>query len=766
MLVLHFKIIETMRRVAFICFWVSLTAITIAAQEKFWTRHYNSDNGGLNEYVYGLRQDSLGLLWIYTHGGLYSFDGNRFVCHSDSAIRPISGFHWQPQTDREKEALQMMRSRLRDNSNDKIRCSLTDRDGNLWIGTNSGLWMMEGRCMPFRHLFMNEEVLCLFRSRSGQLWMTTRTGIVCMLDNDLKPVSYLTDSGNWSSSPQKFGSVVMHITESKDGSLWLSARYDGLIRLTPRAGAAGGFDILRLQDDGTNDGGLHALVNVYSTSFDESNRLWAMDLKSGVTLLTSKEGRQQTVNLNTLLGRQGQAEWSRRFRCILKLTPDTWLLGSDDGMYMTHPSQWSSNKAAQYQKFVHIHGDKTSLGGNAVQTMCCDRKGNVYIGTSGGGLSVTRSANFSHGSATFRVMRKKTENIPSDVIYALTEDNKGRIWGFCENGFFMVTQDPQNGRQLENLTISPFTLRNDGEWPRMSIGNALLLKDGRILKGTLNGLICVNTDSLCVRSTKHPIYTEVQYKKADGQDEAVAMADTVKLPIGTHSFTLYCSILDFARNTDFVYAYRIVGKDSSWKYSYSSSIPFEKLPSGYSVIEVRATNGDGFWCGGKCRVAVYIAPQYSRLLFLIPFILAACGLCFYIVSKKRRKKPTQHEQFLEEIPTKNIVLESFRQDVRKIILAHIGESAFKADDLAKALGISRNSLTTRVKEAYGSTPTDVITNYRVQAATELLTQTELTISEIAYRVGFNDPKYFSRVYRKMTGISPTEARINNKCKPE
>ena len=74
------------------------------------------------------------------------------------------------------------------------------------------------------------------------------------------------------------------------------------------------------------------------------------------------------------------------------------------------------------------------------------------------------------------------------------------------------------------------------------------------------------------------------------------------------------------------------------------------------------------------------------------------------------------------------------------------------------MGMSKNMLTSKIKSVYGILPVELMNRVRVQAATELLTQTELTISEIAYRVGFNDPKYFSRVYKKMTDISPTEAR--------
>ena len=92
------------------------------------------------------------------------------------------------------------------------------------------------------------------------------------------------------------------------------------------------------------------------------------------------------------------------------------------------------------------------------------------------------------------------------------------------------------------------------------------------------------------------------------------------------------------------------------------------------------------------------------------------------------------------------------------IKKHLDDSEFGTDQLAKELGISKTTLLSRIKSAYGTVPSEVISRVRIQAATELLEKTELTISEIAYRIGFNDPKYFSRVYKKITGKSPSEIR--------
>ena len=72
-----------MKRTTFLILLFSylFSAGTILAQQTPWIRHYDRNNGGVNENIYDLRQDKFGLIWITTYGGLYSYDGQRFVFH-------------------------------------------------------------------------------------------------------------------------------------------------------------------------------------------------------------------------------------------------------------------------------------------------------------------------------------------------------------------------------------------------------------------------------------------------------------------------------------------------------------------------------------------------------------------------------------------------------------------------------------------------------------------------------------------------------------
>lgn len=80
------------------------------------------------------------------------------------------------------------------------------------------------------------------------------------------------------------------------------------------------------------------------------------------------------------------------------------------------------------------------------------------------------------------------------------------------------------------------------------------------------------------------------------------------------------------------------------------------------------------------------------------------------------------------------------------------------EDIARAAAISRSLLERKFRDAFGRSPWDHVTQLRLRKAEQLLSQTSLSIAEIAERSGFGAPEYFSAAFRKLTGSSPRSAR--------
>ena len=84
------------------------------------------------------------------------------------------------------------------------------------------------------------------------------------------------------------------------------------------------------------------------------------------------------------------------------------------------------------------------------------------------------------------------------------------------------------------------------------------------------------------------------------------------------------------------------------------------------------------------------------------------------------------------------------------------------DEIATRLNITPEYLGTQFHKDTGTTFSAYIKNYRISKAKELLVGTSLKLYEIADRVGYSDPKYFSKVFREMTGQLPAEYRKTSK----
>jgi AraC-like DNA-binding protein/CheY-like chemotaxis protein len=80
------------------------------------------------------------------------------------------------------------------------------------------------------------------------------------------------------------------------------------------------------------------------------------------------------------------------------------------------------------------------------------------------------------------------------------------------------------------------------------------------------------------------------------------------------------------------------------------------------------------------------------------------------------------------------------------------------EEVAAGIGVNEDYLTRVFSREIGISPWDYLNRYRIFRAKELLIQTDKSISQIARQVGFSDPAYFSRVFRKLTGVSPSGYR--------
>ncbi|MEO0338625.1 MAG: ATP-binding protein, partial [Bacteroidota bacterium] len=127
-----------------------------------------------------------------------------------------------------------------------------------------------------------------------------------------------------------------------------------------------------------------------------------------------------------------------------------------------------------------------------------------------------------------------------------------------------------------------------------------------------------------------------------------------------------------------------------------------------------------------------------------------------------RARKTMREKFVRvmNLEPKEITVtsadEAFMERAMEIAEKHIGNPNFTAEQFAYEIAVSRALLFTKIKALTNQTPNNFIKTLRMKRAAQLLGQQKLNVSEVAYRVGFKDTRYFSKCFQKQFSQTPSE----------
>ena len=125
--------------------------------------------------------------------------------------------------------------------------------------------------------------------------------------------------------------------------------------------------------------------------------------------------------------------------------------------------------------------------------------------------------------------------------------------------------------------------------------------------------------------------------------------------------------------------------------------------------------------------------------------------------KRIRVENKQPEELQEEAPHEPTPDELFLSRARQQVLNHLGDDDYDRDALASDMGASASTLYNKLRAIANVNVTTFIRGIRMDEARRIATENpDIRISDLAYRVGFRDPRYFSTTFKKHFGMQPTE----------
>jgi diguanylate cyclase (GGDEF)-like protein len=334
-----------------------IDAFAAPAQDFDFGERYFETVGSVDDIPYGMVtrmvQDPSGLIWLGTQSGLLRFDGYRFrrFVHEPGNRASLSG--------------------------DFVQALAVDRDGRVWVGTESdGVSVLDpgnDRFVRFRHDPDQADgigpgtIHAIAVAPDAAVWIAADVGLQRY---DPQTRRFSTWLGERAGRVPDARLRVQSLLFAGDGTLWIGTR-DGLARVRPGSGAVERF---------TTRGATSLAGREVSTlALDSSGQLWIGTREHGAARVDPSDGRIQWIG-----GEHAQAADLARawVNAIVQPSPDEiWLSRFGEGVVIVDRASGQVRHLLRNEPSV-----PTSLGFDAIGQFLIDRAGLLWVGTWGGGL--------------------------------------------------------------------------------------------------------------------------------------------------------------------------------------------------------------------------------------------------------------------------------------------------------------------------------------------------------------------------------------------
>lgn len=780
-----------------ICLCVPLAA-SITHDNDIRIQHFGESDGFSEALVQHMIQDRQGYIWLATWDGLRRYDGYRFetfktrpgdncpletnrfsylaedgngniICRSNekSYLFNTQSHRFEIYNKKVKtkvyhasEAVKKLVAQIKDYENIEVRILLTDRQQGIWTYTHRGLERLSQTSQTARTQKIaqqgEEVVSALLTDRQNQLWAADKNGYI-RISRKGTPMRWLATDGTLHTTPVCFGNAAYCLYEDSKGIVWIGAKPGGLFRLTP---ANGRFIVKRFVPDEYDAYSINN-ESVYDIAEDTEHRLIIATFGGGMNIgIQQTDGSMRFVHCGNQL--KIYPKDGLLSRCVWLLSDGTALLGTNDGLYTVSLNE-------PYEK-MHFYVNRrqpdraSSLSNNYVMEILQTRKGEFFLATSGGGTEKILSRKLLSDTIRFQHY-SVSEGIASDMNQTLAEDRDGSLWIVSAGSLSLLNTSTGVATNYWRL------LSDAGEV--FTEATPALLSDSSMVLGTTQGTL-----------TLHP----QQMAKSRFVPKIVFDCEKdIRLSPDERDINIRFAALDYNKNEEIVYAYRMEGIDQKWRYTRNNEINYASLAPGTYTLHVKSTNGDGVWVDNEETIVLHRAAHfnetpwawmlYGLLTALLIFIVGATVK--YIRMLQRELKDTRltskeqiellGAQLKQLLPITEDVKEIHEEDgqlshedrqfanrLKDFVTKNIDNASLSVMDMAQAMNVSRTVLFVRMKHIFDSSPNNYLLNTRINYAKRLLSESSTRVSDVAYRCGFSDPKYFSRCFKKLTGMLPKE----------
>ena len=664
--------------------------------------------------------------------------------------------------------------------------SLLAKDGQIWVGTETGgITKLAPRQLQlefFKHDAANPASLspnavnAMYAAPDGTLWVGTVEGGLNALAPDSRNFTHYTMAN--SGLPHN---SVSSLAADNRGNLWIGTWGTGIAVMNLQQPGR----IIPLVVDAKHQPFLNfAGVLVYDPINDgmwlgTNDGLFFYDLKRQQLIEPFKGCLNVRGCIGSLITRDGKL-----------------LMGCVQGMVEINLKSRIPGKGDFAVKYHQYKLDDPKSGViDKILSFCLAKDGKIWLGSNGYGLYCY---NYNKEGKTYVKSFTTNNGLANNTVKGIVEDNQGMLWIATDNGlsiFNPKTETFSNYSRKDGLLSSQFYFNG-----------AIRDAKGKIYLGTDEGLMAVTGVNHAVHNAARLRFTELLvdnqpvFAGSDYLDDDISIAKRLCIHESDKSFTIFFSALNYGNDSQGVYLYRMKGYENDWVQLQPGqhSVRYSTLPAGSYQFEVKYIPSFDSDKEQVISVDIKVTPYFWKSWWFVSLmVIAFIAFLLYIYTSRLEK---MREREVEELyrpieaalkdsdePGKlqsriQMILENqkryqdsqkksieadrkqvaekerpFMDIVMEVMEKNYDNSEFGVQELADEMRMNRSVLSKMLNAEAGQPTAQFIRNYRLDIAKKMITENvaNRNITEIAYRVGFNDPKYFTRCFTKQYGESPS-----------
>lgn len=545
-----------------------------------------------------------------------------------------------------------------------------------------------------------------------------------------------TKTGNWQHCCQ--GTVAISTTKKPDGSVLVTTYGKGVYEIDCNANVRKTYTTAdgQLKDD-----------HVYAICYDRDGSLWVGSLM-GDLLQKTKDGVHYYPIHNV--------------QAITQLASGQMAVGTAFGLKFITPD------THEVKELNYAPSGVTDV--NPFVNHLLSRGLELWIATDGGGIYVYHLAKHESRQIT------KANGLPSNHVSSLATGSDGRIWVATEEGLAYIA--PNEPTKAVNVN---YCYGLDREYSRTAVAN---LPNGNIIFGTTTGSLVINPKDVQAINYTAKLYLKKVVCSTD-QDEAFndrirQMLDDgeLQLDYSERTFDLYFESVNMRNHYDLVYRYQ-VGKGEWSRPTEEQHIRFTNLEPGEHQLTLQCVSRTSGVVIDTLTLTITIAQPWWNSWWMWCIYVALVALAFYgawrvyqlhtkymrlVLSSPSLKTDNAAPAAEQEVATidhaeqqesDNKEGDAFIDKVTKIVAENLSDADFNIDRLCREMAMSRTLFYIKLKSYTGNSPQDFIRVIRLERAASLL-RSGRSVMDTATITGFDNAKYFSTVFKKYFGVSPSK----------